>query len=162
MFSITASPSKWEPLSTSTTDHTSSSHSENTLQHEFEPSKDSTTDLSNQVHAKKDETASPSSEPFEEEYCGLWPKERPGYTRRLIPMILIPLDEINENFDEDAWNKKAYGPDVIIVDRRLVPKGWVLVDGNAPSLCLDPLLMIDPSPPPPKKIKKTLEPFRSR
>ena len=45
-------------------------------------------------------------------------------------MIRIPFDEIDENFDEDAWHKKVYGPDVIIVDMRSVPYGWILVDGN--------------------------------
>jgi hypothetical protein len=49
-------------------------------------------------------------------------------------MIRIPLDEIDEDFDEDAWNKKVYGPDVIVVDMVNVPKGWVLVDGNIPAL----------------------------
>jgi hypothetical protein len=47
-------------------------------------------------------------------------------------MVLIPADEY-ENIDEDAWNKKVYGPDVIIVDMHSVPKGWILVDGNAPA-----------------------------
>jgi hypothetical protein len=44
-------------------------------------------------------------------------------------MIRILADEIGENFDEDAWNKKVYGADVIVVNTRSVPKGWVLVDG---------------------------------
>lgn len=48
-------------------------------------------------------------------------------------MICIPADEIDENFDQDAWNKQAYGPDVIVVDMHSVPKGWILVDGNLPS-----------------------------
>ena len=56
----------------------------------------------------------------------------PGYIRRLIRMVLIPGDQWHENFDEDVWNKKVYGSDVIIVDMRSVPTRWVLVDGNAP------------------------------
>ena len=40
-------------------------------------------------------------------------------------MIRTLLDEI----DEDAWNKKAYGPNVEIVDMRNVPEGRVLVHG---------------------------------
>jgi hypothetical protein len=43
-------------------------------------------------------------------------------------MVRIPLDEIDEDFDEDAWNRNVYGSDVIVVDMRNVPKGWVLVD----------------------------------
>ena len=34
-------------------------------------------------------------------------------------MIRIPADEIDENFDEDAWNKKVYGADIIVVDKRI-------------------------------------------
>jgi hypothetical protein len=61
-----------------------------------------------------------------------WPKPKEGYTRRLIPMVRIPLDEIDDHFDEDAFNKKSY-PNVEIVDMHNVPKGWVLVNG-IPSL----------------------------
>ena len=53
---------------------------------------------------------------------------RPGYTRRLIPMIGIPAEEIDENFDEAAWFKKVYGPDVTVVQTVGVPDGWILVD----------------------------------
>ena len=53
----------------------------------------------------------------------------PGYTRRLIPMIGIPADEIDENFDEAAWFKKLYDPDIIVVETTAVPRGWILVDG---------------------------------
>jgi len=38
----------------------------------------------------------------------------------------IPADEVDENFDEDAWNKKVYGPDVIVVDMHSVPKDGFL------------------------------------
>ena len=48
-------------------------------------------------------------------------------------MVRIPADEVGENFDEDAWNKKVYGPDVIMVDMHSVPKGRILVAGNAPA-----------------------------
>jgi len=46
-------------------------------------------------------------------------------------MVRIPGDEVDENFDEVAWNKKVYGPDVVVVDMHSVPKGWILVDGDA-------------------------------
>jgi hypothetical protein len=85
------------------------------------------------AHANQDESPSPTQESFEEEYSGAYPKPKPGYTRRLIRMVRIPADVVDENFDEDAWNKKVYGPDVIIVDMHSVPKGWILVDGNAPA-----------------------------
>jgi hypothetical protein len=58
----------------------------------------------------------------------------PGYTRRLIPMIGIPADEVDENFDEVAWFKKLYGPDIIVVKTTYVPKEWVLVDGISISI----------------------------
>jgi hypothetical protein len=90
-------------------------------------------DKSKEAHAKQDESPSPTQESFEEEYYGRYPKPKPGYTRRLIRMVRIPANQWDENFDEDAWNKKVYGPDVIIVDMRSVPKGWILVDGNAPA-----------------------------
>ena len=54
----------------------------------------------------------------------------PVYTRRLIPMKYIPVDEIDENFDEQAWFKKLYGPDIIVVATSGLPRGWILVDGN--------------------------------
>lgn len=100
---------------------------------DLQPPKASTRDMSKEAHAKQDESPSPTQESFEEEYYGRYPKPKPGYTRRLIRMIRIPWDEWHENFDEDAWNKKVYGPDIIIVDMRSVPKGWVLVDGNVPA-----------------------------
>ena len=71
-------------------------------------------------------------------------------------MIRVPWEEVDEDFDEDAWNKKACGPDVIVVDIRNVLYGWVLVDGNIPALSGIP--MIDPSPSPPK-IKKRFNRF---
>ena len=90
--------------------------------------------MSDEDHSQEDEELTPSSETIEEEeYSGPWPKPREGYTRRLIRIIRIPVDEIDENFDEDAWHKQVYGPHVIIVDMRSVPKGWVLVDGNSPT-----------------------------
>ena len=48
---------------------------------------------------------------------------RPRYIRRLIPMIQIPADEIDENFDAAAWREKVYGPEIIIVHMVGVPKG---------------------------------------
>ena len=140
MFAIKATPSKSESSSTSNTDDTSSStESVNHLFKDFvdlQPPKASARDKSKEAHAKQDESPSPTQEEesseeesFEEEYSR-YPKPKPGYTRRLIRMVLCPRDEA-ENFDEDAWNKKVYGPDVIIVDMRYVPKGWILVDGNS-------------------------------
>jgi hypothetical protein len=135
MFAIETSPSRSESSSTSNTDDTpSSTQSVNTVFYDFvdfQPPKGFGTDLS---RVKNGESPSPHQESSEEEYSGPWPKPKPGYTRRLIRMIRIPLDEIDEDFDEAAWNKKVYGPDVIVVDMRNVPKGWVLVDGNIPAL----------------------------
>ena len=137
MFAIETSSSKSESSWTSNTDDTfSSTQSVNTVFYDFvdfQPPKGFRTDLS---RVKNDESPSPDQESFEEEYSGPWPKPKPGYTRRLIRMIRIPLDEIDEDFDEDAWNKKVYGPDIIVVDMRNVPKGWVLVDGNIPALSI--------------------------
>ena len=50
-------------------------------------------------------------------------------TRRLIPMIPIPIAELKEDFDYRAWHRKLYGPDITVVAVTDVPKGWVLVDG---------------------------------
>lgn len=72
---------------------------------------------------KRDESPPPIQESFEEEYCGRCPKLKPGYTRRLTRMVRVPLDEMNENFDIDAWHTKVYGPDVIVVDVPSIPKG---------------------------------------
>ena|SRR5579859_6704767 len=116
MFAIKPSPSKSESSSTSNTDDTSYS----------------TESVNHLLKDIPDESPSPTQDSFAEEYSGPYPKPKPGYTRRLIRMVRIPADEVDENFDEDAWNKKVYGPDVIIVDMRSVPKGWILVDGNAP------------------------------
>lgn len=77
-----------------------------------------------------DESPPPNQETSEEEYgdgFDIWPKPKQGYTRRLIPAVLVPIDEISDDFDEDAFNKKSY-PNVEIVDMRNVPKGWVLVN----------------------------------
>ena len=54
---------------------------------------------------------------------------REGYTRKLIRMKYCPPDEFDENFDEKVWMKEAYGENVIVVDMRRVPQGWILVDG---------------------------------
>lgn len=94
---------------------------------DIQPPKASAKDMSKEAHAQQH---SPTQESFDEEYSGLYPKPKPGYTRRLIRMVRVPMFEMDENFDEDAWNKKVYGPDVIIVDMRCVPTGWILVDGN--------------------------------
>lgn len=57
---------------------------------------------------------------------------REGYTRKLIRMKYCPPDEFDESFDEKVWMKEAYGENVIIVDMRRVPEGWILVDGMFP------------------------------
>ena len=102
--------------------------------------------------AESDESSELEYEPFSP-----WPKPKPGYTRRLIRRVYIPLDELDEEtFDEDAWEKKVYGPNVIIVDKEAVPKWWILIDGTAPEK--ECLLMTDPSPPP-KVIKKRWNPY---
>lgn len=58
------------------------------------------------------------------------PPPPPVYTRRLIPMKYIPAEEIDENFDEQTWFKKLYGPDIIVVSTFGLPEGWILVDGD--------------------------------
>lgn len=85
-----------------------------------------------ETHPTQDDRSPPTEESFEEEYSR-YPNPKPGYTRRLIRMIRIPADEVDEHFDYDAWRKKVYGPNIVIVDMCSVPKGWVLVDGNAPA-----------------------------
>jgi len=81
-----------------------------------------------------------------------------GYTRQLIRRVYISLDELldEETFDEDAWEKKVYSPNVIIVDNEVVPKVWILIDGTAPEK--ECSLVTDPSPPP-KVIKKGWDPY---
>jgi len=143
MFAINTSPSNKGNASTSSSTDSVSSICDDFI--DFQPPKQSG------AGPEQDELPPGSPESFEEEYLGPWPKPKPGYTRRLIRMVRVPLDEVDEDFDEDAWNKKAYGPDVIVVDIRNVPDGWVLVDGNSPALSA--VLMVDPSPPK-KKIKK--------
>ena len=40
---------------------------------------------------------------------------------------------VREDFDEQEWYKKVYGPDIIVVSYDC-PSGWVIVDGNLPFL----------------------------
>jgi len=63
-----------------------------------------------------------------------WYPYRDGYTRKVIRRKYISWDEYDENFDENAWHKKAYGENVIVLDTHGVPKGWILVDCNTPFL----------------------------
>lgn len=137
MLAIKTSPTKSESSSTSKADDTSSSaypvswlYSNPVV--DLQSPKRSSADL---IRDQKEEESPPSlaDESFEEEYSGPYPKPKPGYTCRLIPIIRVPADEIDENFDEDAWNKKVYGPDVIVVDMHSIPKGWILVDGSSPA-----------------------------
>ena len=156
MLAIKTSPTKSESSSTSKADDTSSSaypvswlYSNPVV--DLQSPKRSSADL---IRDQKEEESPPSlaDESFEEEYSGPYPKPKPGYTCRLIPIIRVPADEIDENFDEDAWNKKVFGADVIVVDMSSVPEGWVLVDGNPRRF--EYLLIVDPSPPPKKKKKR--------
>ena len=130
-----ASPAKSESSSASNTDNTSSSTQTVHLLHpDFaycQPPKSSGKDFADRAQSQRDESPPPNQEPIDEEYTdgfGPWPKPKDGYTRRLIPMVRIPFDEIGDDFDEDAFNKKSY-PNVEIVDMRIVPQGWVLVNG---------------------------------
>jgi hypothetical protein len=136
MLTTKVSPNDSESTSTSNTDYASSStESVNPLFKDLvdlKPPKASARAKSKEALASEDESPSQIQESFEEEYSGPYPKPKSGHTRRLIQMVRIPADGVDENFDEDAWNKKVYGPDVIIVDMHSVPKGWILVDGNAP------------------------------
>jgi len=135
MFAIKSSPNNSESSSPSNPDYTSSSaESVNRLLKDLvdlQTPKASARDNFKEAHAAKpDESPSPTQESSDEEYSGIYPKPKPGYTRRLIRKVLIPVSVWSaENFDEDAWLKKVYGPDVIIVDMRSVPDGWILVDG---------------------------------
>ena len=53
----------------------------------------------------------------------------PKYTRRLIRKIGVDPCALSEDFDEQEWYKKVYGPDIIVVSYDC-PSGWVIVDGN--------------------------------
>ena len=161
MLAVNSSPTKSESSSTSNTDDTSSStQTVSFFVHRnlayCQPPKSSAKDVADQAQSHRDESPTPNKESIEEEYTdGIdpWPKPKEGYTRRLIPMICIPFDEIDDDFDEDAFNKKSY-PNIEIVDMHNVPKGWILVN-RIPSFIH--LQMIDPSPP--TKIIKRWNPF---
>lgn len=101
-----------------------------------------------------DLTAQPSS--IETSQSFIDSKIPPEYTRKLIPMIGIPADEVDENFDEAAWFKKLY-PNVIVLQTVGVPRGWVLVAGALLIFC-PLLLMLDPKKPG-KKVKKRWNKF---
>jgi len=51
-------------------------------------------------------------------------------------MIYLPIDEVSEDLDINAWRRKMYGPHIKIlaVGGPDIPEGWVLVDGNLPPL----------------------------
>jgi hypothetical protein len=135
MFRFDTSPAKSESSSASNTEDTSSStQTVNSLHYDVaycQPPKSSAKDFADQAQSHRDEPPPPNQETIEEEYgdgFDTWPKPKEGYTRRLIPVVLVPIDEIGDDFDEDAFNKKSY-PNVEIVDMRNVPKGWILVNG---------------------------------
>jgi hypothetical protein len=56
--------------------------------------------------------------------------KRPVYTRWLVPTKYVPIDELSDDFDVQAWFQKFYGPDIVVVSTCGVPDGWVLIDGN--------------------------------
>jgi len=129
MLRFDTSPAKSE----SSSDDTSSSTQTVPLLHSdfayCQPPKSSAKDFADRAQSQRDQSPPPNQEPIDEEYAdGPWPKPKEGYTRRLIPMVRIPFDEIGDDFDEDAFNKKSH-PNVEIVDMHNVPKGWVLVNG---------------------------------
>jgi len=53
---------------------------------------------------------------------------RPKYTRRLVHRILAEPDD-TEADDQQAWNKKVYGPEVIIIGHKGAPPGWIMIAG---------------------------------
>ena len=55
--------------------------------------------------------------------------KHPVCAGRLIPMKYLPVEEIDENFDEQAWIKKLYSPDIIVASTFGLPQGRILVDG---------------------------------
>ena len=68
---------------------------------------------------------------YTQHHANIWPElvaeiEKSGIAQITIfekdPMLVL----YSEIYDEDAWNKKVYGPDVIVVDIRNVPKGGFL------------------------------------
>jgi len=141
MFGLNTSPAESESSSASNNDDTSSSTQTTVRSHHRDfayrqPPKSSAKDFADQAQSHRDESPTPSVEEecSEEEYSNdldPWPKPKPGYTRRLIPMVRISLEEIDDTFDEDAFIKQAY-QNVEIVDMCNVPKGWVLVNGITP------------------------------
>lgn len=52
------------------------------------------------------------------------------YTRRLVKIIPVSMEDMDENFDEDDWIKGCCGPDIKIVAKHGIPHGWVLIDGT--------------------------------
>ena len=140
MFRFNTSLAKSESSPASNTDDTSSSTQtiRTLLHHDFahcQPPKSSAEDVVNRAQNQKGESPTPKEESSEEEYSDgfdPWPKPKPGYTRRLIPKVYISLEDIDENFDENEFYKKAY-PNLEIVDRCNVPEGWILMNGITPS-----------------------------
>ena len=136
MLRFDASPAKSESSSASNTNDTSSSTQtvSSLVHHDFaysQPPKSSAKDVVDRAQSHRDESPAPNEESSEDEYYdgfNPWPKPKPGYTRRLIPKVRISLEDIEENFDEVAFYKKAY-PNLQIVDVRNVPEGWILVNG---------------------------------
>ena len=52
------------------------------------------------------------------------------YTRRLVKIIPVSIEDIDEDFDEDEFIKGCYGSDIEIVSKHGIPPGWILVDGT--------------------------------
>ena len=53
---------------------------------------------------------------------------RPKYTRRLVRRILAEPDDTDAD-DQQEWNKKVYGPEVIVIGHKGVPPGWIMIAG---------------------------------
>lgn len=98
----------------------------------------STTARNSSFHSQSVETSALLSK--DPQAAKLTPESKPTapkYTQRLIPKKYIPLDAIDENFNEDEWMKNLYGEDVRIVDSLdELPDGWILIEGNFPKIPL--------------------------
>jgi len=105
MVRFDTSPAKLESSSASNIDDTSSSTQTVHLLHpDFaycQPPKSSA--QADPAQSQRDEFP-PNQEPIDEDYDGPWLKPKEAYTRRLVPMVRIPFDEIDDDFDEDAFN----------------------------------------------------------
>jgi hypothetical protein len=58
------------------------------------------------------------------------PHDQVVYTRRLVKIIPVWIEDMDEDFDEDEWIKGCYGSDIKIVSKHGIPHGWILIDGT--------------------------------